>query len=169
MQVAIIRAARMSDALEIVKLINAFAKEGLLLPRSLQSIYENMLSFRVVEEEGRVVGAAGLHVLEEDMAEIRSLVIAVEAHGKGYGRRLVETLFAEAEALEVPRVLALTYQEAFFAKCGFQVVEKMTLQRKIWKDCAYCTKFPACDEVAMIRKTKCAGVPPQLESVDAFG
>ncbi len=151
---AIIRAARMSDVVEIVKLINSFAKEGLLLPRSLQSVYENLLAFRVVEEEGRVVGTAGLHILEDDMAEIRSLVISSEVQGKGYGRWLVETLFNEAEALEVPQVLALTYQEAFFARCGFHVVEKMTLQRKIWKDCAYCTKFPACDEVAMIKNTR---------------
>ena len=153
---AIIRAARMGDAMEIVKLVNSFAKEGLLLPRSLQSIYENLLAFRVIEEEGLVVGTAGLHILEDDMGEIRSLAIAQEAQGKGYGKWLVETLMAEAEALEVPQVLALTYQEAFFDRCGFQVVEKMTLQRKIWKDCAYCTKFPACDEVAMIRKTRVA-------------
>ena len=153
---AIIRAARMGDAMEIVKLVNSFAKEGLLLPRSLQSIYENLLAFRVIEEEGLVVGTAGLHILEDDMGEIRSLAIAQEAQGKGYGKWLVETLMAEAEALEVPQVLALTYQEAFFDCCGFQVVEKMTLQRKIWKDCAYCTKFPACDEVAMIRKTRVA-------------
>ena len=45
---AIIRAARMSDVVEIVKLINSFAKEGLLLPRSLQSVYENLLAFRVI-------------------------------------------------------------------------------------------------------------------------
>ena len=151
---ASIRSARMSDVTEIVKLINTFAKDGLLLPRSLQSIYENLLAFRVVEEEGCVVGTAGLHILEDDMAEIRSLAIAQAAQGKGYGKWLVESLFAEAEALEVPQVLALTYQEDFFSRCGFHVVEKMSLQRKIWKDCAYCTKFPACDEVAMMRPTR---------------
>ena len=160
---AIIRAARMSDVVEIVKLINSFAKEGLLLPRSLQSVYENLLAFRVIEEEGKVVGTAGLHVLDEDMAEVRSLVISSDVQGKGYGRWLVEMLFDEAEALEVPQVLALTYQEEFFARCGFHVVDKMVLQRKIWKDCAYCTKFPACDEVAMIKNTSVTATKSPFE------
>ena len=164
---AIIRAARMSDVVEIVKLINSFAKEGLLLPRSLQSVYENLLAFRVIEEEGKIVGTAGLHILDDDMAEIRSLVISNDVQGKGYGRWLVETLYDEAEALEVPQVLALTYQEVFFARCGFHVVDKMTLQRKIWKDCAYCTKFPACDEVAMIKNTSVVATKSQF--AEAFG
>lgn len=152
----LIRSARMADAEPIVKLINSYAKDGLLLPRSLQSIYENLFSFRVIEEDGEVVATAGLHILGDDMAEIRSLAVAVRAQGKGYGRMLVEALVEEATALGVPQVLALTYQEVFFGRLGFEVVEKMILHRKIWKDCAYCPKFPACDEVAMIRLT---GIP----------
>lgn len=149
-----IRKARIDDVDVIVTLLRGYAEQGLLLPRSRQSVCETLLSFWVAEQHGKVVGTAALHVLGDDIAEIRSLAVAQEAQGLGIGGKLVETLFAAAEELRVPRVLALTYRESFFARCGFQVVEKSSLQQKIWKDCIHCKKFPVCDEVAMLRFTE---------------
>ncbi|WP_342767160.1 N-acetyltransferase [Sulfoacidibacillus thermotolerans] len=148
-----IRTATVEDVEQIALLLRHYADQGLLLPRSRQSICENLLSFYVIEEAGHVYGTGALHVLGDDLAEIRSLAIAQNAQGKGYGRVLVDTLFQRAQELKIPRVLALTYQEAFFSRCGFQVVEKQNLHQKIWKDCINCKKFPACDEIAMIRET----------------
>ena len=148
-----IRKARIEDVDAIVALLKGYAEQGLLLPRPKQSVCETLLGFRVAEDNGVVVGTAALHILGDDIAEIRSLAVTQSAQGKGYGRQLVEALMAEAEAVGVPRVLALTYQEPFFARLRFHVVEKGTLHQKIWKDCIHCKKFPFCDEVAMIRLT----------------
>ncbi|MCY0901547.1 MAG: N-acetyltransferase [Firmicutes bacterium] len=148
-----LRKAKLGDVDAIVALLTGYAKQGLLLPRSRQSVCETLLQFRVVEEQGEVLGVAALHILGDDLAEIRSLAIAEPAHGRGYGRQLVEALCEDAAQVDVPRVLALTYQESFFLRCGFHVVDKSSLQQKIWKDCIHCKKFPVCDEVAMIRLT----------------
>jgi len=145
-----LRKARLGDVAAIVDLLTDYAQQGLLLPRSRQSVCESLLAFRVVEEDGHIVGTAALHILGDDLAEIRSLAVAPEAQGKGYGRLLVEQLCQEAGELDVPRVLALTYQQSFFDRCGFQVVDKGSLHQKIWKDCIHCKKFPVCDEIAMV-------------------
>jgi len=149
----LLRKAKLGDVDAIVALLTGYAKQGLLLPRSRQSVCETLLQFRVVEEQGQVLGVAALHILGDDLAEIRSLAISEPAHGRGYGRQLVEALCEDAAQVDVPRVLALTYQESFFLRCGFHVVDKSSLQQKIWKDCIHCKKFPVCDEVAMIRVT----------------
>lgn len=148
-----IRKARIDDVDAIVGLLRDYAEQGLLLPRSKQSVCETLLGFSVAVEDGAVVGTAALHILGDDIAEIRSLAVAPGAQGRGHGRLLVEALMAQAERIGVPRVLALTYQEAFFARLQFFVVEKGTLHQKIWKDCIHCKKFPFCDEVSMIRLT----------------
>ncbi len=148
-----IRKAKIGDVDAIVNLLRHFAELGLLLPRTRQSVCETLASFWVVEEDGSIAGTAALHILGDDLAEIRSLAVTESAQGSGHGRLLVETLFAEAQKMEIPRVLALTYQQRFFDHCGFTVVEKGSLHRKIWKDCIHCKKFPVCDEIAMIRPT----------------
>ncbi len=148
-----LRKAKLRDVDRIFDLLQAYAKEGLLLPRTRQSICESLSSFFVVDQEGEVVATAALHILGDDLAEIRSLAVVKEQHGKGLGKLLVNRLFEEAQELEIPRVLALTYQQAFFERCAFVIVEKAVLHRKIWKDCIHCKKFPLCDEIAMVRAT----------------
>jgi amino-acid N-acetyltransferase len=146
----ILRKAIMPDVEAIYTLIQQYAEEGLLLSRSRLSLYENLQSLTVAEENGRVIGVAGLHILWSDLAEIRSLAISPDYKGKGIGKQLVFHLIQEAESLGIARVFALTYQVAFFEKCGFQLIQKESLPQKVWKDCMNCKKFPTCDEIAMI-------------------
>ncbi|MCY0875815.1 MAG: N-acetyltransferase [Firmicutes bacterium] len=145
-----LRQATLGDVEAIACLLTGYAEQGLLLPRSRQSICETLLAFRVIEEAGNVVGTAALHILGDDLAEIRSLAVVETAQGKGYGQQLVKELCTLAKQLDVPRVLALTYQQNFFDRCGFRVVDKSSLHQKIWKDCIHCRKFPVCDEIAMV-------------------
>jgi|YelNatPaOPRAMG01_1025707.scaffolds.fasta_scaffold00014_117 amino-acid N-acetyltransferase len=146
-----IRKARISDAAQIVALINEYARKGMMLPRSYGEVLENIRDFLVLTDGQRVLGCAALHVIWDDAAEIRSLAVADEVIGRGFGRTLVEKLLEEARELGLPQVFTLTYQEGFFAKLGFQVVDKKTLPHKFWKDCFKCVKFATCDEIAMIR------------------
>ncbi len=145
-----IRKAVTADIAEIHRLVNAFADRGLMLPRSLSQLYENVRDFFVAVEEGHVVGCAALHVSWKDLAELKSLAVAHEAQGRGYGRCLVEACKAEAPAVGVSRIFALTYVPDFFEKLGFARVEKALLPRKVWTECVYCPKFADCTEIAVI-------------------
>ncbi|PLX95041.1 MAG: GNAT family N-acetyltransferase [Desulfuromonas sp.] len=144
-----IRKARIADARAIHQLLVSYARDGLVLPRSLSDIYEEIRNFYVWEEEETVVGTVCLQVCWEDLAEVRSLAVAAETEGRGIGRQLVEVCLDEAKDLGIKRVFALTYKVAFFAKIGFVEIEKSQLPHKIWGDCMKCAKFPECDETAM--------------------
>ena len=145
-----IRKALIPDAREIHRLLLTYARDGLVLPRSLAEIYEALRDFYVYAEEGRVLGAAGLNICWEDLAEVRSLVVNADAGGRGIGRSLVEACLQEARQLGIRRVFALTYKPVFFEKLGFfSVMEKSELPQKIWGDCMKCAKFPECDEIAL--------------------
>jgi amino-acid N-acetyltransferase len=144
-----IRKARIPDTKAIHKLLADYAREGLMLPRSLSDLYETIRDFYVFEDSGRVVGTVCLHVCWEDLAEVRSLAVASEGGRRGIGRQLVAACLDEARQLGLRRVFALTYQQAFFEKLGFGLIEKSELPHKIWADCLKCAKFPDCDEISM--------------------
>lgn len=148
-----IRKATVDDVEAIQGLIGQFAAAGLMLPRSAKSLYETIQNFTVAVQDDEVVGTVGLHVLWKDLAEVRSLAVSPDVHGQGIGRQLVLFTLREAELLGVPQVLSLTYQTSFFSRLGFQVVERDSLPRKVWKDCVLCKKFDRCDEVAMVYYT----------------
>src|SRR5690554_3403744 len=151
------RKARMTDVENLHALINSYAGQGLMLPRSRSMIYESLREFTVVEEDGEFLGTGGLHIIWEDLAEIRALALKAEAMGRGLGRKLVEKLLAEARELGIPRVFALTYQREFFEKCGFRLINKEQMPHKVWKECINCPKFPNCDEHAMMIEVFVAG------------
>jgi len=145
-----IRKANITDVIEIQSLINPCAEKGEMLPRALHDLYDNLRDFFVYEENGKILGACALHVSWEDLAEIRSLVVATPSRGKGSGGRLIQACLKDARDLKVKRVFALTYIPTYFMRYGFHQIDKATLPHKIWHDCLYCVKFPNCDEQAVI-------------------
>ena len=147
---SVMRKAKVSDVPQLADLVNGYAAQGEMLPKSLNQIYQSLRDFVVVEESGQIVGCGALHIVWDDLAEIRSLAVVEERWGNGLGRQMVTCLLEEARQLGLPTVFALTYREEFFKKMGFQVVDKDTLPRKIWVDCIDCLKFPHCDETAVV-------------------
>jgi amino-acid N-acetyltransferase len=145
-----IRKALTSDAIQIHALINRYAGQQQMLPRTMLSIYENIRDFYVVDENDRVLGCSGLHFTWGDMAEIRSLAVDENAGRRGIGRMLVEANIAEAREHELVQVYAFTYVTEFFGKLGFRVVPHESMPRKVWMDCINCHKFNCCDEIAMV-------------------
>lgn len=144
-----IRPAHMGDVKPIHTLLQHFAGKGLLLGRSISSLYDQLRDFVVFDDQG-VQGVCALHICWENLAEIRSLAVAESSHKQGIGRALVSACLKEAESLEIGRVFTLTYQGGFFRKLGFAPIEKSHLPHKIWSDCIQCPKFPDCDEEALI-------------------
>jgi len=146
-----IRKARMGDVKAIQKLIAEYARKGDMLPRSLSEIYENLRDYFVyIDDGGEVIGSAAIHIMWEDLAEVRSLAVRDGHMRKGVGTQLVEACISEAIVLGIARIFALTYKPEFFEKLGFVRVEKSELPQKIWTDCLKCSKFPDCDEVALV-------------------
>ncbi|MDX2042968.1 MAG: N-acetyltransferase [Acidobacteriota bacterium] len=145
-----IRKAKTADAIRIHELVNRYAKQEQMLPRTMLSIYENIRDFQVAELDGKVVGCSGLHFTWGDMAEVRSLAVDESAGKRGIGRKLVEANIAEAREHGLVQVYAFTYVTDFFAKLGFRIVPHESMPRKTWMDCINCPKFNCCDEVAMV-------------------
>jgi amino-acid N-acetyltransferase len=141
----------MSDVKGIHGLIAEYARKGDMLPRSLADIYENLRDYFVfLGEDGELVGSAAIHIMWEDLAEVRSLAVREGEMRRGVGTQLVESCISEAIVLGIGRVFALTYKPDFFEKLGFHIVDKAELPQKIWADCLKCSKFPDCDEVALV-------------------
>ncbi|MDH7480382.1 MAG: N-acetyltransferase [Armatimonadota bacterium] len=145
-----IRKAKIGDVPEMQRLINFFAEQGDLLPRSLNQLYENIRDFFVLEEDGQVMGTCALHVNWEDLAEVKSLTVDKKVQGKGFGKELVQACLNEARELGISRVFALTFRPEFFIKLGFRLIDKSELPHKVWNECINCVKFPNCGEVAVI-------------------
>lgn len=148
----LVRRATLSDVEKMHTLINQFAGRGLMLAKARSHLYQNIRDFWVAEKEGQFAGCGALHILWADLGEIRSLAVAEQFQGNGVGRHIVEALIQEAIQLGLPQVFALTYQQPFFERLGFVVVEKETMPRKVWGECMDCAKFPNCDETAVVLK-----------------
>ena len=153
-----IRGARMGDVKKIYELLQFFADKDLLLGRSLSSLYDQLRDFNVYVEEtgeseagqGELLGACALHICWDNLAEIRSLAVTEGYQSKGIGKQLVEKALSEAGSYGINRVFTLTYQPDFFRRLGFNDIDKSELPHKVWSDCIQCSKFPDCNEEALV-------------------
>jgi len=147
-----IRQATINDVKTIQNALEHYAQKGLLLPRSLSDLYDNLRDFVIYEKMGETFGVSALHVCWDDLGEIRSLAVLPPHTKQGIGRKLVCDCEKEALKLGLKKLFTLTYQESFFAGLGYQTIDKNQLPHKVWGDCLKCAKFPDCDEIAMIKE-----------------
>jgi amino-acid N-acetyltransferase len=146
----VIRPAVEADIEGILAIVNDYAEQNLMLPRTHEQIHRVLPHFLVAEHEARVVGCGSLVRLTTGLTELRSLAVAAEWRSTGLGRRLVEALVEQARAAGFEQVCALTLVEGFFNKLGFVTADRWTIPPKIWHECIYCPKFDACDEIAVM-------------------
>ena len=145
-----IEKARIRDVPQIHRLINYFADKDEMLARPLSEIYENIRDYFVVRQGEQIIACVALHVMWEDLAEIKSLAVAESSQKHGIGQQLVAVCLQEAGELGMTTIFCLTYRPAFFERSGFSQIDKMELPHKVWTECYRCPKFPNCDEVALI-------------------
>lgn len=145
-----VRKANINDAKDIQTLINNYAERGLMLPRSLSELYEGIRDFFVYEEEGKILGCCALHIVWEDLGEVKSLAVEESRQGEGIGKKLLFACLDEAKSLKIKKIFVLTYEVDFFKNFGFKELEKSQLPHKIWSECLKCVKFPNCEEQALI-------------------
>ncbi|MFQ5354886.1 MAG: N-acetyltransferase [Mariprofundaceae bacterium] len=155
-----VRAAEIGDVEAIFDLLQPFADQEIILPRSRDDIYQHLQEFIVAICDDKLLGAAAVHIYGSNLAEIRSLVVNQQHHGTGLGRMLVEACEKWASGLGVACVFALTYAPDFFKRLGFSIVAKESLPHKIWTVCVHCARFTDCDEVAVQKNLSGARIKP---------
>ena len=160
----VIQKAQIRDVEEILELVNAFAAMNLMLPRGPQYMYENIRDFVIAcdnnvpvysiketrEVLNLIVACGSLHVLWEDIAEIRALAIHPDYQHLGLGSRLMEYMKEEAKQLGIHRLYTFTLTENFFKTLGFRRQDRSELPPKVWGECSRCPKYFHCDEVGMV-------------------
>ena len=147
----IYRKARFDDIESIYGLVHIYAAQGEMLPRSRNTLYENLRDMVVAEADDGVIGVGALHIMWDRLAEVRMMAIFPDHTRKGVGAEIVSRLLAEGDALGIEKVFTLTYKPDFFRKLGFIRISREELPQKVWKECIDCPKYPNCDEIAMIK------------------
>ena len=150
----IVRKAAMRDIPAVLSLINSYAANGIMLPRTEFEMSENIRDFSVAYHGDILAGCGALHFYTPISGEVRSLAVLPARKEHGIGRAIVEALEQEARENDLESIFAFTYVPQFFAKVGFSEIERGELPLKAWKDCLRCPKFNNCDEVAVLKKLR---------------
>ena len=128
-----IRPAKTSDVKTIRKLVDTYAPERRLLSKATVTLYEAVPDFLVIEKDNQLLGAGAIHVLWEDLAEVRTVAVFPEFKGKGYGSLLLEALINRANQLGVKRIFCLTFETKFFTKHGFTEIKGTPVEPEIYQ------------------------------------
>jgi len=128
----VIRPARTSDVRRIRELVDLYSQRRILLSKATVTLFEDVPDFLVAERGGLVVGCGAMHVIWEDLGELRTLAVAPEVTGSGIGRTLVEALLDRARDLGVARVFCLTFETGFFAAAGFVEIEGAPVSPEVY-------------------------------------
>lgn len=129
----IIRPARTSDIKAIHTIIDAYVLGRRLLAKETVTLYETVQEFTVAEFDGEVVGCGALHVLWEDLAEIRSVAVLEKMRGKGVGNAIIADIVDRARILGVARIFCLTFETDFFGRNGFEVIEGTPVDHDVYQ------------------------------------
>lgn len=146
-----VRKAKLADTAELLQLINGYASQGVMLPRTEFEMAENIRDFSIISAGARIAGCAALHIYTPQSAEVRSLAVHPNWKGAGLGAALMQALDREAQEYGLQSLFAFTYVPGFFRKMGYAEVDRGALPLKAWKDCLRCPKFQCCDEIAMLK------------------
>ena len=148
-----VRKARLTDVGGMHRIINYYAEEQRMLPKTELQLYENLRDYSVVTDSGSqdsVLACGALHLYWENLAEIRAIAVDPDRTHKHLGTVLVENLLKEARTWGIKRVFVFTYEPKFFSRFGFEKVEHRALPLKVYNECFHCPKFNMCDEIAMV-------------------
>lgn len=129
-----IRSARTSDVKQIRSIIDTFAAPGKMLKKETVTLFESVQEFVVAVDGDQVVGCGALHVLWEDLAEVRTVAVKEDFHGKGVGHQIIEAIVTKAHEVGVKRIFCLTFQTEFFGKHGFEEIKGTPVEPDVYKE-----------------------------------
>ena len=128
----VIRAAKTTDVKKIRAIVDTYAVERKLLSKETVTLFESVQEFVVAEVDGEVVGCGALHVLWEDIAEVRTVAVVEQMHGKGLGHLILENILARAKEVGVKKVFCLTFETKFFGSHGFKEIQGAPVEPEIY-------------------------------------
>ena len=129
-----IRPAHTSDIKGIRQLIDSYAPQGRLLTKETVTLYESVQEFTVAVAGGEVVGCGALHVLWEDLAEVRTVAVSEKLRGQGVGHQILESIISRAQNLGIKRIFCLTFETEFFGRHGFEVIEGTPIASEVYSE-----------------------------------
>ncbi len=128
-----IREARTGDVQTIRHLVDTYAADRILLSKATVTLFEDVQEFYIAEVDGVVVGCGALHVLWEDLAEVRTLAVDHNYRGRGIGDLLLRRLLQQARHLGVARVFCLTFEVEFFSRHGFAEIDGAPVSHDVFE------------------------------------
>ena len=129
-----IRPARTSDIKGIRRLIDSYSPQGRLLTKETVTLYESVQEFTVAMDGDEVVGCGALHVLWEDLAEVRTVAVIEKLRGQGVGHQILESIISRSKEIGIKRLFCLTFETEFFGRHGFQVIEGTPVAPEIYDE-----------------------------------
>jgi len=130
----IIRPAHTGDVKQIRSIIDTFAAPGKMLEKETVTLFESVQEFVVAVDGDQVIGCGALHVLWEDLAEVRTVAVKEEFHKNGIGHQIIEAIIDRARLIGVERIFCLTFQTEFFGKHGFKVIEGTPVEPDVYQE-----------------------------------
>ena len=152
----IIQPATVADVLPITAMVNQFAAENIMLPRTEESVRQTINDWLVAvdpdaaPDDPPLLAFGALVPLTDTLVELRSLAVHPSQQGQGLGGHVVNHLVQMARQRGYHQICALTLRENFFVRLGFELVDRWSISPKVWQACIYCPKFHRCDEVAVM-------------------
>jgi len=128
----VVRAAKTLDIKKIRKIVDSFAEQRRLLSKETVTLYEAVQEFTVAEVDGEIVGCGALHVLWEDLAEVRTVAVIESMHGKGIGHEILENILRRAKDIGVKKVFCLTFETKFFGAHGFTEIQGAPVEPDVY-------------------------------------
>lgn len=128
----VVRPAKTSDIKKVRSIVDSFAAQRRLLSKETVTLFEAVQEFTVAEVDGEVVGCGALHVLWEDLAEVRTVAVVESMHGKGIGHAILESILNKAKEVGVKKVFCLTFETKFFGSHGFTEIQGTPVEPDVY-------------------------------------
>ena len=134
----LVRPAKTADVKAIRALVDSYAAPGQMLAKETVTLYESVQEFIVAEIDGIIVGCGALHILWEDLAEVRTVAVKKDLHRQGVGHKILEAIIKRAGEVGVNKIFCLTFQTEFFGSHGFEVIEGTPVDPEVYAElCAH--------------------------------
>ena len=130
----VIRPAKTKDVKSIRNLVDSYAAPGQMLSKETVTLYESVQEFLVAEVNGALVGCGALHILWEDLAEVRTVAVKEDLHKQGIGHQILEAIIQRAREVGVEKIFCLTFQTEFFGRHGFEVIEGTPVDPSVYAE-----------------------------------
>jgi amino-acid N-acetyltransferase len=129
----VIRPARTSDIKAIRKIIDTYSLQRRLLSKETVMLYEDVQEFFVAEKDGAIIGCGALHVLWEDLGEVRTVAVNEEFRGQKIGHQILTAIIERAQSLGLKRLFCLTFETGFFGKHGFTEIQGAPVEPDVYQ------------------------------------